>query len=293
MELRHLKYFLAVAETENIRAASNIVHVTQPAISRQIQELEQELGVELFERLPRGLKLNRAGQLYQKHVQEVLRKLDEANRQLQQFMTAAEGYLSLGAVDVVLWEGKVPGSVRQFRQDHANVTLEIRTDNSPQLLELLSNDMIDGAFVYLFSDLPTDIDIFPIGTDQLRLAYPAEWQADRDELSLSSLHAHPMIRFPRGTYPAYYDWQQTLFTHLDLRSAVTQWAHNESAILGLVATGIGFAVVNERQTSRHSKFIHFIDIPENNARLPLVFIYKKTNDNPALCAFIELLKNSN
>ena len=70
MELRHLRYFLAVAETQNIRAASNIVHVTQPAISRQIQELEQELGVELFERLPRGLRLNSAGQQYQKHVQD-------------------------------------------------------------------------------------------------------------------------------------------------------------------------------------------------------------------------------
>lgn len=292
MELRHLKYFLAVAETQNIRAASSIVHVTQPAISRQIQELEQELGVELFERLPRGLKLNRAGQQYQKQVLEVLRKLDEANHQLQQFIIAADGHLSLGAVDVVLWEGKVPLSVRQFRQNHSNVTLEIRTDNSPRLLELLDNEVIDGAFVYLFDELPTNTDIHTIGNDKLKLAYPTEWQVDNNDLSLTSIQTNPMIRFPRETYPSYYDWQQDLLKRLDLRATVTQWAHNESAILGLVATGIGFAIVNERQTSRSSQLIHFIDIQENNAALPLAFIYKKTNDNPALSAFTTLLKNS-
>ena len=72
MELWHLRYFLVVAETENIRAASSIVHVTQPTISRQIQEL----GIEPFERLPRGLRFNGEGRQYQKHVKEVFRLLD-------------------------------------------------------------------------------------------------------------------------------------------------------------------------------------------------------------------------
>lgn len=292
MELRHLKYFLAVAETENIRAASSIVHVTQPAISRQLQELEQELGVELFERLPRGLKLNQAGKHYQKHIQEIFRQLDEANRQLQQFMVAANGHLSLGAVDVVLWEGKVPAIIRQFRQSHSNVTLEMRTDNSPELLALLNRELIDGAFVYLFDALPEGFDHYAIAKDRLKLVYPTEWQNDDHELSFQSLQTFPMIRFPRGVYPSYYDWQQNLLTRLGFNPTVTQWAHNESAMLGMVATGNGFAIVNECQGSLRSKLIHFIDLPINNAVLPLMLVYKKSNDNPALRALITLLENS-
>jgi len=291
MELRHLKYFLAVAETQNIRAASDIVHVTQPAISRQIQELEEELGVELFERLPRGLRLNRAGQLYQKQILDVFKKLDDAKRQLQQFMIATDGYLRLGAVDVVLWEGKVPTAVKQFRQHHANVTLDIRTGNSPELLELLQSDMIDGAFVYLFDEIPANSDLCTLGWDRLKLAYPSEWLVDHEELSLKSILAYPMIRCPRDAYPAYYDWQQALLTRLDLNPVITQWAHNESAMLGLVATGNGFAIVNERQITRGSKLIQFVDIDAENAELPLAFIYQKKNDNPALTALIRLLKN--
>lgn len=290
MKFHHLKYFLAVAETQNIRAASNLVHVTQPAISRQIQELEEELGVELFERLPRGLRLNRAGKFYQKQIQEVFKKLDDANMQLQQFIVAAEGYLSLGAVDVVLWEGRVPAAVRTFRQHHAHVTLDIRTDNTPRLLELLESEIIDGAFVYLFNELPENTDLYAISKDKLTLAYPAEWQCDDQMLSLKSIQAHPVIRFPRNAFPSYYDWQQALFSRLDLNPVTTQWAHNESAMLGLVATGNGFAIVNERQTSRVSGLIKFIDIPEKNADLPLTFICQKKNDNPALSAFINVLQ---
>ncbi|WP_342608897.1 LysR family transcriptional regulator [Vibrio tritonius] len=301
MELRHLRYFLAVAETQNIRAASNIVHVTQPAISRQIQELEQELGVELFERLPRGLRLNSAGQQYQKHVQEVLKKLDEANQQLQDFVGAVNGSLRLGGVEVVLWEGNVPKLIKQFRHDHAQVNLDIRTDNSPKLIALLDNETIDGAFVYAFGQLPDHLEHQQIGVNYLKLAYPVEWAVKDKPLSLADLQSSPMIRFPRSIYPAYYDWQQELFNQLNITTEVSQWAHNESAMLGLVATGSGFAVVNERQIFRGSPLIHFMDITvnsestkkrntnENKAELPLLFVHKKGNDNPALKAFVQLI----
>ena len=290
MELRHLKYFLAVAETQNIRLAAQRVHVTQPAISRKIKELETELGVQLFDRLPKGLRLNRAGKIYQKQLGAVIRQIDDANEHVRQFTHTEYGSLALGAHDFVLWEGQINQCINQFRHDNHHVELEVYSDTPMVLLKRLELDQIDGAFLYHFSDLPSDYSVHPIAQDKLVLAYPSNWgKTFSPKTSIEELNLLPSVRLPRSVDPYYYDWLEVLFQEIGWTPEVTQWAHGESTMLGLVAAGNGVAIVNERHFTRPSNMLCSTPLDVLPHTSPLSFVYKNTSDNPALMEFLQLL----
>jgi len=290
LELRHLKYFLAVAETQNIRSAAQIVHVTQPAISRKIKELEAELEVQLFDRLPKGLRLNRAGKVYQKELGAILRQIDDANERMRQFSHTEYGSLALGAPDFVLWAGEATECVNQFHHANLKVELEVYSDTPIVLLKRLELDQIDGAFLYYFSELPSEYSIHPITQDRLVLAYPASWATTiSPSITIEELNQFPAVRLPRSADPYYHDWLEMLFHDIGWAPDVTQWAHGESTMLGLVASGNGVAIVNERHFSRPSDMICYSSLDILPHTTPLSFVYKNTSDNPALNAFLKRL----
>lgn len=267
------------------------MHVTQPAISRKIKELETELGVLLFDRQPKGLRLNRAGKAYQKQLGAIIRQIDDANEHVRQF-THTHGSLALGVHDFVLWEGEMNQCVSQFCHDNHDVELEVYSDTPIVLLKRLELDQIDGAFLYHFSELSSEYVVQPIAQDKLVLAYPASWgRTISPSTTVEALNLLPAVRLPRSVDPYYFDWQEALFHEIGWTPAVTQWAHGESTMLGLVAAGNGVAIVNERHFTRSSNMICYTSLDVVPHTSPLSFVYKKTSDNPALMAFLQCLSN--
>lgn len=293
MELRHLKYFLAVAETQNIRLAAQKVHVTQPAISRKIKELETELGVQLFDRLPKGLRLNRAGKVYQNELGAILRQISDANERVRQFSYSDYGSLTIGSPDFLLWEGEINQAINQFRKANQGVELELYSDMPAILLKRLELGQIDGTFLYHFSDLPSEYSVQPIAQDKLVLAYPSDWK-DKvcRSMTIEELNQLPFIRLPRVVDPDYYDWQESTLNAIGWMPKVTQWAHGESTMLGLVAAGSGVAIVNERHFSRHSSKFCATPLDLLPHTFNLGFVYKNKPNNPALIEFLHLLSES-
>lgn len=292
MELRHLKYFLAVAETQNLRLAAQKVHVTQPAVSRKIKELEEELGLQLFDRLPKGLRLNRTGKFYQKQLGGIIRQIDDANDRVRQFSHTEYGSLTLGAPDFVLWQGEINQAMHQFRQLHNDVELEIYSDTPMVLQKRLELDQIDGAFLYHYAELPPEYSAQPISQDKLMLAYPVSWDTVLpSSITIEELNQLPAVRLPRSVDPYYYDWLEAIFHNIGWAPNVVEWAHGESTMLGLVATGSGVAIVNERHFTRPSPMIQAISLDVLSNTSPLSFVYKNTSDNPALMQFLHLLTN--
>lgn len=116
MELRQIKYFLAVANYGGVRKASQVLHVTQPAISRQVSELEGELGVQLFERASRRLTLTLAGEYYRDQMSEMMNNLENTTQMVKRVALGSIGNLKLGSVESVLWEGLVPKYLSTFRE---------------------------------------------------------------------------------------------------------------------------------------------------------------------------------
>src|ERR1700745_3173778 len=108
MELRHLRYFVAVGEEQHFGRASRRLHVAQPALSRQIQDLEEEIGFRLFERLPRGVKLNPAGKLFLEDARRILQEISDAAARAARVAHGRSGTLGVGLTEDAAWRGGVP-----------------------------------------------------------------------------------------------------------------------------------------------------------------------------------------
>lgn len=293
MELRHLRYFLMIAETENVRRASERLHIAQPAVSRQLHDLEQELGIELFERLPRGLRLNAAGHAYQADVIRIFEMLAEAEDRARRVASGEAGMLRLGYLDVVGWRGAVPHVLQDFATAHPDIRMELVPMNSPQQIELIEEGKLDGGFVYPIDPLASTLTALPIRSGSVVLAYPVAW-SDRmaDGMRLRDLAPMPFISFPRREYPAYYD---RLFAALHaggLTPKIVQEEANETAILSLVSAGVGVAIVNDANMDRPPPLVKFARVPDLFVPLDLNFAYRSDNSNPSLAVFTSSIGDS-
>src|SRR5260221_11492563 len=125
MELRHLRYFVAVGEEQHYGRAAERLHVAQPALSRQIQDLEREMGFVLFDRLPRGVRLNATGKLFLTDVRRILQDIHEAKLRAERIAHGKAGTLRIAIATAVSWHGLVQDSFREFRQRQPDVELEL------------------------------------------------------------------------------------------------------------------------------------------------------------------------
>src|SRR5439155_21048219 len=125
MELRHLRYFVAVGEEEHYGRAAVRLRVAQPALSRQIQDLEEEIGFKLFDRLPRGVKISTAGKLFLEDARRILQQVTEATDRAQRVARGQSGTLRVGFAENASWHGVVPNSFRHFRERMPDAELQL------------------------------------------------------------------------------------------------------------------------------------------------------------------------
>ncbi|MCD4502476.1 LysR family transcriptional regulator [Chromobacterium piscinae] len=292
MELRHLRYFAAVAEHASMRAASERLHITQPAISRQVQDLEDELGFALFTRSPRGLRLTPAGECYLRDVGKILAALDAAAAAALRVADGAAGQLRLGYVENAGWDGAVPQALHRFQADAPEVSLSLSTLNSPEQLGAIGQNALDGGFIYQLDPLPDGFASLPLLEQDVVLALPRAWRIEHDEaqpFDLRALAGRPFVSFPRAVYPAYHDRLFSACQQAGIRLNVVQEQPTEAAMLSLVCAGIGAAIVNAANLARPPAQARFYRLQNLSVPLPLCFAWKRGSGNPALARFIESL----
>jgi len=287
-----LRYFLAVAETENVRLASERLHVTQPAVSRQIHDLEDELGVQLFERLPRGMRLTREGQAYRLDVIAVIGALDTARDRVRGIASGETGLLRLGYVEVTAWRGVVPEALRAFRSLAPGVRLEPTPMGTPEQLALIARDALDGGFVYLFDNLPDGFVAVELPAQNVVLAMPSRRERHwKKKLLLRDLADAAFVTFQRATYPEYYVKLLAACAQAGVIPKVVQEGASETAVLSLVSAGIGVAIVNDANINRPPVQVDFVKLADLDVPLPLSFVYREDHSNPALSRFASQLGN--
>lgn len=289
MELRHLRYFVAVAEHKSIRLASERIHVTQPAVSRQIHDLEEELGLALFDRHPRGLTLTTAGESFLFDVHKLMRDLEAAARKAKRISTGWAGRLRLGFVENSSWDGIVPEALRRFQVATPSASLELSPLNTPEQVQRIEDGALDGGFVYRYRPFAEGLATLQLAQHNLLLAIPADWPHRGDQLTLKDVADRPFITFPRWVYPVYYDQLMATCFELGVSLNVAQEEQTESAILALVGAGIGAALVNSANLGRPPASVRFIKLADLSLPMPLVFVYKGDNNSPLLLRFVEAL----
>src|SRR4029077_17344003 len=172
MELRHLRYFVAVGEEQHYGRAALRLRVVQPALSRQIQDLEKEVGFKLLERLPRGVKLSAAGKLFLADARRILQEVNEAAARAARVARGQSGTLRVGFTENASWRVVVPESFRRFREMQPNAELQLQPSPSLMQLDAIRSGRLDAGFVNFMPKADPELDQLLVAIQHVELAAP-------------------------------------------------------------------------------------------------------------------------
>src|SRR5712692_4019792 len=284
MELRHLRYFMAVGEEQHYGRAARRLRVAQPALSRQIQDLEKELGFKLFERLPRGVKLNAAGKLFLEDARRALQELSEAAVRAGRVASGRSGTLRVGFTENASWRGVVPDSFRRFRERQPDAELQLQPDASLAQLEAIRSGRLDAGFVNFMPKFDPELDQLLVARQHVELAAPKGHPFTRlKKLSLRDLVDAPFVWFPRWPSPAFYDRMMHECYRGGLKSPrIVQEGVNEATILSLVSTGLGVGWVLGTARWRCPETVVVVPVVDLNVPLTLVLAWRRDYASPLL-----------
>jgi DNA-binding transcriptional LysR family regulator len=288
MELRHLRYFAAVGEEQHYGRAARRLHVAQPALSRQVQDLEEELGFKLFERLPRGVKLSSAGKLFLEDARRILQEVDEAAARAGRVARGRSGTLRVGFTENASWRGVVPESFRRFRELQPDAELQLQPLTSLEQLEAVRSGRLDAGFIFNLPKGDPDLDRLLVALQHLELAVPKGHPLTRlKKLRLSALTDTSFVWFPRRQSPAVYDrLMRTCFRGGLKFPRIVQEGVNEATILSLVASGLGVGWVLGTARWRCPESVVIMSVVDLKMPLPLALAWRKDNTSPLLASFV-------
>jgi DNA-binding transcriptional LysR family regulator len=294
MELRHLRYFVAVAEEEHYGRAAGRLRVAQPALSRQIQDLEEEIGFKLFDRLSRGVKISAAGKVFLEDARRILHEVNEATARARRVASGQSGTLRMGLAEAVSWHGIVPESFRRFRDLHPDAELQLHPSSSAAQIEAVRSGQLDAGFVFTIANLERELAQLPVAVLNLVLAAPkGHTLAKAKKLRLCDLNDAAFIWFPRRESPLYYDrLMQECFRGGLKTPQIVQEAINEATILSLVSCGLGVAFVSSATRWRCPEGVALLPVADLNLPLPFSLIWRKDNQSPLLARFVADVRSS-
>ena len=242
LELRHLRYFVAVAEERNFTRAAQRLHIAQPPLSRQIQQLEQVLDVQLFERNSRPLKLTDTGRFLYSHAVQLLAQSIELESMTRR-VGKIERSLSVGFVGSTLY-GLLPKIIRRFRQENGAVELTLHEMTTMDQIKALKEGRIDVGFGRIRLEDPSIRRVL-LREERMIVALPLGHPlADaKDALSLSDLVNETLIIFPKAPRPSYADQVLAAFHDRSLTPRRIHETRELQIALGLVAAGEGLSIL--------------------------------------------------
>ena len=288
MELRHLRYFIAVGEEQHFGRAANRLHVVQPALSRQIRDLERELGFLLFDRLPRGVRLSAAGTLFLNDARRILQDVDEAKRRAERMALGQAGTLRIGIATAVSWHGLVVNAFREFRRRHPAVELVVHHLVSVHQVEAVLSDRLDAGFAAAVTPWHTELEHRQFALDRMVLAVPKGHPlTKRERIRLRDLRDTSFVWFHRWVNPTFHDQMMEACARGGLSAPrIVQEATDRDTVLGLVLCRIGVAWVTESTQWHCPRGIVLLPVVDMNVRLPFNVIWKRNNSSPVLQKFL-------
>lgn len=267
MELRHLRYFCVVAEELNFTSAAERLHMSQPPLSRQIKQLEQEVGAELFERGPRGPRLTPTGLFFQQHALQILEKVDATLESTRRMARSKRVLFGIGFVPSVFY-GQLPLLVRDLRQKD-NVELSLAELTTVQQIQALKAGRIDMGFGRLRIDDP-EVEQEVLFDEPIMAAVPCGHPLEGTTPTLAELARYPLILFPAKPRPSMADIMLGMFRRQGLKVEVVQEANELQTALGLVASEIGISLVPEQVKRVRRDGVSFVYLADKSLTSPVI-----------------------
>lgn len=290
MELRHLRYFCAVAEEKNLTRAAEKLFIAQPPLTRQIKQLEEDIGAQLFNRHSRGLTLTPAGEYFWEQAQQILTKADLVRENTRQIAEEEKSVFSIGFVPSVFY-GYLPSLVRDLRQQ-ANVNIMLHDLKTGEQINALKTGKIDIGFGRL--TIPDEqVEQTTLFQEALLVAlHVGHPLLKKGEPTLEELAKMPMILYPanKASTPTFADICTSLFTSRGLTTNVTQQVNDLQTALGLVASEMGFTLVSEQVRHFGRDDVVFIPLQDKTITSPVIFSRRKEPMDSITQLAVKILK---
>ena len=276
MELRHLRYFVAVAEQRNFTRAAEKLFIAQPPLTRAIKQLEEELGVELFIRKARGLELTSGGIYFLAHAQQILDKVEATIVDTRRIALNRKTIFSIGFVPSIFY-GQLPLMVRRLRQNK-NLEIVLHEMKTREQVEALKAGKIDIGFGRISIEDP-DVEQEKLFDEPLIAALPAAHPLTAKLPSMKELADVPLIAFPSSAGPNFADLVMGMFRRRGLKVNVIQQVNDLQTALSLVASDMGFTLVPEQVRRLQREGVEFMPLADDNITTPVIASRRK-GENP-------------
>ena len=293
MDLRQLRYFIAVAEELNFRRAAERVGIQQPPLSMQIRQLETEIGTALFRRLSRGVELTESGALLLERARRILDDVEQTKTSVQSRARGETGRIRLGFAGAAFFQPLVPAMIMAYRKQYPGVTLLPEQSNTPRLVTALHSGEIDVAIVRppVSENEAEGVGFELIVDEPMLVVLPtAHRLARKGSLRLGALAGETFVLYPRAGGPGLYDRIIAAFQRAGFTPKLGQEAPNFESMVHMVAAGFGVTLVPQSIQQIRAKGIVYLPIEGKVPSSPISLAYRRNDRSPAVRNFIAVAR---
>lgn len=290
LELRHLRYYAAVARELSFSRAAEQLHIAQPPLSRQIRTLEDELGAELIDRGSRPLRLTPAGRFFQTQALLMLDRMAEIQVATARIAGGKRTWYGLGFVPSTLY-GALPEVIRRFREAQPAVELSLFEMTTVQQIDALKAGRIDVGFGRLQIDDDAVIGEL-VREEPVVAALPANHRLlKHKQLTLAKLAAEPLLLYPAKPRPSYADQVLEIFRSRGLKPTIALETNEVQTAIGLVVAGLGYALVPKSVQALERAGVVYRPLSDEGVTTPIV-MNRRRDDESELTTFIRAMVHS-
>lgn len=290
MDIRQMKYFIAVVEERNFTKAAEKLFIAQPPLSRAIQNLEEELDVSLLVRNTRSIELTEAGKYFYENAKKIVKSEIHLKKMTQQ-IGGAHHTLRIGYIGSAIY-GELAGCIRQYRLRFPETAIHVEAMNTLTQIEALKNGKIDIGIGRL-KTLDMDIERIVLKEERLYVACYKDHPLLKDNihqgLCLEDIVDEPLILFPDTAQPNFFSNILDIFTtKMIAPSQLFEPVRDVQSALGLVLAGLGISIVSEGVVNIYSKDLVFLPLIEPFACTPIILSHRKNESYTLVENFIHI-----
>lgn len=288
LDLRQLRYFVMLANERNFTRAAERLHIAQPPLSRQIQQLEAELGTVLIDRAARPFRLTPMGRLFYEQATQVLNRVDEMRSMMSRAVASEKRRFVIGFVASTIY-ARLPALIRQFRAEAPDVDLSLLELGSLDQINALKEGMIDVGFGRIRFEDPA-VRRTVLREEKLVAAVAATHALANSTgaVTLSRLAEEPLILYPRAPRPSYADQVLSIFEDNGLSPRVVQEVRELQIAVGMVAAEEGICIVPESVSQSRSEDVRYLELAEGPTS-PIIMSHRVGDKSPEMVLMARLI----
>jgi DNA-binding transcriptional LysR family regulator len=291
MELRHLRYFVAVAEELNFTRAAKRLGISQPPLSLQIRQLEKELGTQLLRRRTRGIELTESGRLMLEEARIILEQVDMATKGVRRRGRGETGRMIIGSAGATYFHPVIPAIIREYGLKFPDIVLVPHASNTALLGARLGAGTVDVAFVWGPHQQFEDVAIVPLVEEDTVIVLPSGHAlGNAASAPLTALAEERLVLFPRGLNPTGYDAIIAACKQAGFRPKLGQESPQIVSIMPLVAAGLGVSVVPRSASRIVVEGVSYLSIDGEAPRAQICLMHRRHESSPAIQNFVAVAR---